>query len=484
MRVLEGLKPEKVFYYFEEISRIPRGSGNEKAISDYIVTFAKDRGLFVHQDNANNVVIKKSGSKGYENSLAVILQGHIDMVCEKNSDVSHDFIKEGLKLHVDGDFVFAEGTTLGADNGIAVAYMLALLDDDTISHPPIECVFTTDEEVGMKGAIALDTSILEGKRLINMDTEEEGKLLVSCCGGMKITTELPVIYEDVPSDFKPYFIKIRGLKGGHSGSDIHLQRANAEKLMGRVMAALDDVDVRFSKVNGGLMDNAIARECDALVFLKEDISDNVKSILVDIETKFIHEYTGVEEGIKVFMEETVEEIEYKAFDTKTKNSVRDMLILIPYGVITMSMNIPGLVESSNNIGIVRTEKDCIKFICAARSSVASRKDIIFNEIDTIGRILGGKTYATSTYPAWEFNPNSELLAITKDVFRDFYKKEPVVEAIHAGLECGLFAEKIKGIDMISIGPDMFDVHTPDERLKISSTESTWEFLKALLSRLK
>lgn len=484
MRVLENLKPEKVFYYFEEISNIPRGSGNEKAISDYIVNFAKERGLFVYQDDAWNVLIRKKGTKGYENSETVILQGHIDMVCEKNNDVVHDFSSEGLKLCVDGDFVSAKGTTLGGDDGIAVAYMLAVLDDDTVSHPPVECLFTTDEEVGMKGAIAFDASILEGRKLINLDTEEEGHILVSCCGGMKVTTKIPAVYENVSSDLIPCYIKIRGLKGGHSGADIHLQRANANKLMGRVLESVKDFDVKVSKVNGGLMDNAISRECDAFVFVDESKMGEISNVLSNIEKTFVHEYKGVDEDIKVNIEKVNGEFEYVAFDDITVSKIIDMLTLIPYGVSTMSMGIKGLVESSNNIGILRTVNNNIEFVCAVRSSIASRKDIILNQIETAGRLLGGETIVTSAYPAWEFNPDSELLKITKKVYTDFYKKEPIVEAIHAGLECGLFAEKVNGIDMISIGPDIFDVHTPDERLKISSTESTWEFLKAILASLK
>lgn len=484
MRVLEKLNPNKVFYYFEEISQIPRGSGNEKAISDYIVEFAKDRGLFVYQDSAYNVIIKKSGTKGYEDSQAVVLQGHIDMVCEKNNDVPHDFTKDPLKLKVEGDFVTADGTTLGADDGIAVAYMLALLDEDGIKHPPLECLFTTDEEAGMKGAIQFDGSVLTGKRLINLDTEEEGKLLVSCCGGMKVTTQININYEEVSSELMPLFIKIRGLKGGHSGSDIHLQRANANKLMGRVLKAISEVSVKVSKVNGGLMDNAISRECDALIFVEGHKVEGLKAIVDNMKATFIHEYKGVEDSIDILVEDVCGDIKYIAFDEITRKAVVDMLILIPYGVKTMSVDIEGLVESSNNIGVLRTMEDTVDFICAVRSSVASRKQLIFDEIETIGNLVNGKTFATSSYPGWEFNPNSEILAVTKEVFREFYKKEPVVEAIHAGLECGLFAEKIDGMDMISIGPDIFDAHTPDERICISSTERVWEFLKLLLEKLK
>ena len=403
MRVLEKLNPNKVFYYFEEISQIPRGSGNEKAISDYIVEFAKDRGLFVYQDSAYNVVIKKAGTKGYEDSQAVVLQGHIDMVCEKNNDVSHDFTKDPLKLKVEGDFVTADGTTLGADDGIAVAYMLALLDEDGIKHPPLECLFTTDEEAGMKGAIQFDGSVLTGKRLINLDTEEEGKLLVSCCGGMKVTTQININYEEVSSELMPLFIKIRGLKGGHSGSDIHLQRANANKLMGRVLKAISEVSVKVSKVNGGLMDNAISRECDALIFVEGHKVEGLKAIVDNMKANFIHEYKGVEDSIDILVEDVCGDIKYIAFDEITRKAVVDMLILIPYGVKTMSVDIEGLVESSNNIGVLRTMEDTVDFICAVRSSVASRKQLIFDEIETIGNLVNGKTFATSSYPGWEFN---------------------------------------------------------------------------------
>ena len=484
MGVLDNLEPIKVFYYFEEISKIPRGSGNEKEISDYIVNFARDRNLEYHQDKFYNVILKKKATKGYEKSEPVIIQAHIDMVCEKNNDISHNFLLDEIEINFKDDFIFANGTTLGADNGIGVAYILALLDSYDIEHPFLECIFTTCEESGLEGAKNIDISIIKGKRLINLDSEEDNKIVVSCCGGMRVTTNLPIHFESIDRTLKPFFIKIRGLKGGHSGSDIHLQRANANKLMGRILEYINDINYRLAYINGGLMDNAITRESDAIIFINEDDFKKINLKIQNIKNIFINEYKYIEEDIDIIFESLNYEIEYKAFDEKTKNAVKNILIMIPYGVISMNIAIKGVVESSSNIGILKTDEQYVKFISAIRSSVDSKKEYIFNLINILGNIFDAKSIITSSYPSWEFNENSKLLDITKNVFFNYYNKEPIIEAIHAGLECGIFAEKLEGIDMISIGPNLFDVHTPDEKLSISSTKKVWEFLKLLLRNLK
>jgi len=482
--VLNQLEPQNVFYYFEAISDIPRGSGNEKEISDYICNFAKGLGLFYRQDEAYNVLIKKKGTAGYEDSQPLIIQGHIDMVCEKNGDILHDFVKDKLGLRIVGDDIYATGTTLGADNGIAVAYMMAILASNDIAHPPIEAVFTTDEEVGMKGAKAFDCFDLEGRLFLNMDSEEEGKLLVSCCGGKRATMTLPIEREKTPAWGEGYTISIKGLKGGHSGSDIHLQRGNANKLMGRVLSALiEKVDMRMANIEGGFMDNAISREAEVVLYFHEEDVELVKNEVLTLEKTFRHEYRTSDKGVSLIMKKQGSTFE-TVFTTETIQKVTDILILMPYGVETMSLDMKGLVESSNNIGIVKVEDDRISFHCAIRSSVGSRKKAIYEKVQAVGRLVGAEVTYSSEYPAWEYNPNSYLVELFRKIYEETTGKVPEIEAIHAGLECGLFGEKIPGLDMISIGPNMYDVHTPDERISISSTARVWSFLKAVLKALQ
>lgn len=484
MGVLSDLQPNRVFYFFEKISEIPRGSGNEKAVSDYIVSYANNRGLEAIQDKANNILIRKAGTKGYENSPTVILQGHIDMVCEKNNDTKHDFLTDPLKLRIDGDFIYAEGTTLGADNGIAVAYALALLDSDDIPHPPLEVVMTTDEEVGMGGADFFNASQLKGKIFFNMDTEEEGYLVVSCCGGVKATLHLPIEREDVEVGMIPIGVSIKGLKGGHSGMDINLQRANANKLMGRVLSVIkNSFECRIASINGGLMDNAISRENETVLLVKPNDIEGIKNLTADLQATFLKEYRGSDIGIEISVQKLNETV-IKVFTKQTSDRAIAVLTLIPYGVRTVSLEMEGLVESSSNIGIVKTLENEIQFSSAVRSSVGSRKSMILEEIDTIAQLVGGMVDYKGSYPAWEFNPDSKLLDIFKETYRDMYNKEAIIQSIHAGLECGLFSDKVKGLDMISFGPDMFDVHTPDEKLSISSTTRVWEYLNTILKKLR
>lgn len=483
MNVLDHLGCDKVFYYFEAICDIPHGSFHEKALSDYIVAFAKERGFYCRQDARYNVIIKKPGTAGYENAPALILQGHIDMVCEKNADTEHDFLTEPLKLYIDGDYIKAKGTTLGADNGIAVAYMLALLDAKDIAHPPIECVFTVEEEIGMGGATDLDAFDLEGKRFLNMDTEEEGHLMVSCCGGRRMRMYLPAKRTASPAEKKAVAIRIRGLKGGHSGSDIHLQRASANVLMGRLLLELRNAAAYdLAEINGGNMDNAICREAEAVLYLQPEAEAKVAALLSELQKMFWAEYKDRESDILITMEDA--EGTPEVLTTEVRDAIIALLQLLPYGVQTMDTNMEGLVESSSNIGIVRTEAEHIFIDNAVRGSVESRKDAICKKIAVLGELCGAKVVGVNDYPGWQYNPDSELLQIFKEAWVEKFGEEPKVVAIHAGLECGLFAQKIPGLDLISLGPDMHDVHTPDERLCISSTIRVWEYLKAVLKKLK
>lgn len=469
---------DKVLYFFEKINEIPRGSGNEKAISDYLVAFAKERGLWVHQDSANNVVIKKAGSKGYENHKPVVIQGHMDMVCEKNNDVEHDFLKDPIKVIYDGDFIHADGTTLGADDGIAVATAMAILDDDTAVHPPIEAVITTDEEVGMLGAASLDTSIIEGRTLLNIDSEEEGIFTVGCAGGVKTDSIIPVDFvEATGSQFMR--IVITGLEGGHSGIDINKERANANKIMGRLLDRLVNTEnVEIASLNGGAKDNAIPRYAETVICCNN--CDSVKATVNIFAEEIKTEYAITDKNIEIKTE--LIEISDKVFTKDSANRVISAIILMPNGIQSnnIELNMP---ESSNNLGVVKMNKDSVCLTCAVRSALITKKGFIRSQIETIAKLCGGSTVCRGDYPAWEYKADSPLRDVFVDVYREFYNDEPKVETVHAGLECGLIAEKVPDMDMISFGPNLLDIHTPKERASISSIERVWNFLCKALERL-
>jgi len=481
--VTSGLRPERVFYYFEQISSIPRGSGNEKAISDYCVFVAKELGLYYYQDEGNNVVIRKSASIGCEKAEGIIIQGHLDMVCEKNKDVLHDFIKDPIKLIVDKGYLKADGTTLGGDDGIAIAMGLALIEDNEIKHPQIELLFTTDEEVGMKGAKNFASGVLSGTRLINLDSEDEGIFVVSCCGGAKASISIPIVREEVPDGFVPIAIRIRGLLGGHSGSDIHLQRANANKLMGRILRQIGKTFFyRLKSINGGLMDNAITRECDAVIYFPAEDIDELTDLCNQFEDIFLNEYASSEKSVKVLVER-VEDNQEKVFDFETTNKIMYALNIIPYGVIRISLEIDGLVETSSNIGIVRTTDSMVEFISAVRSSIATQKYKVLEELQMITELVGGTLTIKGEYPGWEFKKDSRLRDICVESYKEMFGSEPKVQSIHAGLECGLLASKYPSLDMISMGPEMHDVHTPGEKMSIASVEKMWNYIRFVIEKL-
>lgn len=482
--ILEGLEPKSVWQYFEEISQIPRGSGNEKQISDYLVDFAKKHQLEVIQDNALNVIIKKPGTPGYENAPTVILQGHMDMVCEKNKATKHDFLKDSIQLKLNGDFIEAEGTTLGADNGIAIAYSLALLASEDIPHPPLEVVMTTGEETGMEGAAELDASNLEGKILINMDSEPEGEFLVSCAGGARAHLVLKPEWVPGKKEGAVYSIQIRNLKGGHSGQEIDKGRGNANKMMGRILSDLQEkIAFNLISINGGLKDNVIPREMDAIVQVNDTEANKLTEIIDQWNEIFKNEYKTSDGDVTVKLE-LVRESTDEILSEDTKKKVIDVLTLIPNGIQAMSMDMEGLVESSTNLGVVITDKDKIQFISAVRSSVKTRKYAIINQIKRLADVVGAEFFTRGEYPAWQYTPHSKIRNLFKKIYEEMYGRQPKINAIHAGVECGFFAEKIEGIDMISFGPDMYDIHTPDERLSISSAKRTWEFLLAVLKEIK
>lgn len=480
----ENLTPGLVFKYFAEISKIPRGSGNEKAISDYLVGFARERGLQVIQDKAWNVIIKKPGTSGYEKAPAVIIQGHMDMVCDKNNDTVHNFEKDPIKIRIDGDMLYAFDTTLGADDGIAVAYGLALLDSKDIPHPPLEILMTVEEEVGLCGAAVLDTQELKGRILINIDSEEDDKLLVGCAGGVRVKEYLPISWENTKAGMLPCNISIKGLIGGHSGGGIHKGRGNSNKLMGRLLNDLSqDLEYYIREINGGLKMNAIPREADAVILINPDDYSKLEANVHKWESIFKNELRVSDPGVSVNVEKLSKHID-SVFSGETAKKAVASLILMPNGVQTMSMDIAGLVESSTNLGVVITSDTDVCFESAARSSVRSLKYNILNQIKMVSDILGARFEANSDYPEWEYNPDSKLRSLFIEVYKRKYGSEPEIVMVHGGVECGLFGEKMPGIDMVSVGPNTYDVHTPKEHISISSIGKTWEYLLEVLKEIK
>ena len=482
MAVLENCEPKRVFHYFEEICKIPHGSGNTRQISDYLVQFAKNHDLKYIQDEMNNVVIYKPGTAGYENAPTVIVQGHMDMVCEKRPDVEHDFTKDGLNLSVEGDYVSANGTTLGGDDGIAVAYGLALLESDTIAHPPLEVFITVDEEIGLLGAVGFDCSVLKGRRFINLDSEAEGSLWISCAGGLSGISHIPVTRLEAKGE--KLTVKISGLMGGHSGAEIDKNRANANSLLGKFLHGLDaKAGYELISVQGGQKDNAITRESIAeLLTVKENV-EAVKEYAASMQTAWREEYTGTDEGITVTVTEEGEQ-DAKVLHPTSKEKVVFFLVNVPYGVQKMSGTIKGLVETSTNIGILKTSENEVLGSSSIRSSVETARDALSDKIEYLTEFLGGEYERQGVYPAWEYRKDSPLRDKMVEVYEEMYGQKPNVVAIHAGLECGLFYKKMEGLDCVSLGPDMKDIHTSEEVLSISSTERVWKYLVKVLGALK
>lgn len=481
--MLENLRPQSVFKYFEEICAIPHGSGNTEQMTEYIVDFAKAHELSYISDKVGNVIIYKGGSAGYENSKAVILQGHMDMVCEKNFEFAakHDFKKDPLKLEMTDEYIYAKGTTLGGDDGIAVAYMLAILDGD-YAHPPIECVFTVDEEVGMDGAHALDTSYLKGRMLLNLDNEEEGEILTSCAGGSGIVCRIPVRYCEMQG-IKCNLV-ICGLQGGHSGTEIDKYRGNANLLMGRMLHFISkSISFDVVSLNGGLQDNAIPREAKAEILVHEQDVDKLYDIVRDFEEVILNEYRGIESNITIYCE-TFDMVTKSVLTPKTKERAIFLLMTIPDGIQKMSMDTEHLVQTSSNAGIMRLLDDCFELIVSVRSSVTSEKLALRDKMQYLTETIGGQFKVESDYPAWEYREESPLRNIVFDVFQNCYGHNPHMVGIHAGLECGIFYQKIPDLDIVSFGPTIENIHTPKERLNIESVQRTWDFILDILKELK
>ena len=481
MSVLKDLQPTNVFKFFEELCQIPHGSKNEKAISDYLVNFAKERNLEVIQDKALNVIIKKAATEGYENAPTVIIQGHMDMVCEKTSDSDHDFEKDPLELRIIDGKVYATNTTLGADNGIAVAYGLALLDSKDMHHPAIEFVATTDEETGMGGAEALDTKDLKGKILLNIDSEEQGIFLVSCAGGITKKVYLPCNWEE--NENTTLKLEVTALKGGHSGMEIIKQRGNANKLMGRLLYVISkEVNFNIASLNGGAKHNAIPRHCETIITLNDKDVEKVKALVKEFDATFKNELRVQDKDVSAVATDMAKVEEHLTNDTTCK--LISLLNLIPDGIQAMSNDIEGLVETSLNVGVISTSRESVEFVAAIRSAVRSSKYALSDKLDNLAQLVGAKVEIESEYPEWQYNPNSKIRDLCVNVYKEVTGQAAQVSAIHAGLECGLLMEKMQGTDMISFGPDLADVHTPNEHMNIESVATIWNFLKALLENIK
>lgn len=480
MSVLAQTEPKEVFYFFEELSRIPRGTGNTKAVSDYCVRFAKDRGLEVMQDAWNNVIIKKPGTKGYEESEPVILQGHLDMVCEKTPDSTHDFLKDPISLLIEDGYVTAKDTTLGADNGIAIAMTLALLDSDSIEHPPIEALFTTDEETGMDGAANVDLSGLKGKMLLNLDSEEDDTLIAGCAGGFRFACTLPV--QRVARPGTGLVVEICGLQGGHSGVEIHKQRGNANKLAGRLLHHLcRQQKVLLAEMNGGSKDNVITPGNRSVLVVQE--KETVLKEIDAMKETWRQEFGKEEPGLDIRVTELGEK-EYQVLEEESARRVICFLLHCPNGVDEYSRSLEGLVETSDNLGVVEMHKDSVRFVVLTRSGKASKLVEFKEKLAGLAEMLGGTWQEDSAYPAWAFREESRIRPIALQAFEEVFGKRPVVTTIHAGLECGLLSGKKPELDCISFGPNMQDVHSFRERLEIASTQRIWAVLQKILKLCK
>lgn len=482
--MLEQLEPKAVFSYFEKICSIPHGSGNIQGISNYLVEFAKERNLEYTQDDVYNVIIKKAASKGYEEKEPVILQGHMDMVAVKKPDCSKDLLTDPLDVRTEGDFVYAKGTSLGGDDGIAVAYALALLDSEEIPHPPLEVVITVEEEVGMEGALAIDLSSLKGKRLLNIDSEKEGELTVSCAGGMRINGLLPVQREDIPEDFLGMEIILTGLVGGHSGVEIHKNRGNANILVGTLLQKLSGkADIALAALEGGTKDNAIPREAKAVVFFRQEQQESCEGALREIEKELKEAHEETDRELHIVFQEVKKQPGQKALEAASMEKLIKLLCTVPNGVQAMSRKLEGLVETSLNLGIMLLKEKEFSTAFSLRSSVVSKKEALRGQITDILDSLGGTYSFSGDYPAWEYKEESPLRDTFIEVYENMYGEKPTVLSVHAGLECGILAGKIKDLDSVSFGPDMENIHTTEEKLSISSTKRVWEFLLALLKAL-
>ncbi|MDD8011992.1 MAG: aminoacyl-histidine dipeptidase [Acidobacteriota bacterium] len=478
-------KTRQVLDLFERISAIPRCSKHEEKIGAFLLDWAGKNGLKARKDKVGNVLIKVPATPGYEKSGTVVIQGHMDMVCEKTADSPHDFDKDPIRFVFEGDWLKADHTTLGADNGIALAMAMTMAMDKTVAHPPLELLFTIDEETGLTGANALQGDFIEGKILLNVDSEDEGVFTVGCAGGRDTRISLAVHYEDAPEGFVMARLKAGGMTGGHSGVNVNEERANAIRVLVRtIMQVRKEHDARLADISGGTAHNAIPRDAWADIFIPRDSFKTIEKIVADIEAVFKHEFKKTDPGMKISVELQLETMGKRPLNTADSGRILDLLIALPHGVAAMSTEMKGLVETSNNEASVKIANSKLEIVTSQRSSVMSRLNALTWRIEALARLAGADAVSGGGYPAWQPNLQSPLLARCKDVYRKLFGKEPHVEAIHAGLECGIIGDKKEGMDMISFGPTLKNPHSPDEKIQVESIGKVWDFMVELLKSLK
>ncbi|HBG04526.1 MAG: aminoacyl-histidine dipeptidase [Geobacteraceae bacterium GWC2_58_44] len=477
---IDGLKPELFWRCFSEIARIPRPSGHEERIGRFVLDRANELGLVASQDACGNIVVKKPASPGREAARSICLQSHLDMVCEKNADKVHDFLNDPIELVRKGDVLTANGTTLGADNGVGVATGLAIMEDRSLEHGPLELLFTVEEETGLTGAKNLSPALVESRTLLNLDSEEEGSLYVGCAGGKDTLGRWQVAKEGAPADAAALLLTVKGLKGGHSGLEIDKGLGNAIKMLNRAVLMLAEIGARLSSVNGGNMRNAIPRECSALVFVPKPKLDEAQSLVAKLNSTFRAELSSIEPDLVLTMTEQDGSQGAMVFDKGLQDRFCLTVAALPSGVQQMSADIPGLVETSTNVAVITTSENEIVLITSQRSSVASRLTEVVQSVEAIFQLGGATIEVSEGYPGWKPDLDSDILRVARKSYRSLYGKDVEVKAIHAGLECGIIGERVPGMDMISFGPTLECVHSPDERIYIDSVGKYWEFLTAIL----
>lgn len=477
-------KTKEILEAFRQVSAIPRGSKNEAKIAQYLLDWARSHNFNAKKDNVNNVLIEVPGTAGYENSPVVVLQGHMDMVCEKTPDSPHDFTKDPIEIVYEGEWLHANKTTLGADNGIAIAMAMVLALDKEIVHPPLELLFTVDEEQGLVGANALEPGFLKGRILLNLDSEDEGVFTIGCAGGRDTHIQLKNRFKKLDETYKSFILKAGGMRGGHSGVNINEERANAIIILARTLHRIKSKSPVFiSSITGGTAHNAIPRDAECTFFILQNFETEANQIVKEMENIFKNEFKNTDADLFLKFE-PVQLKRRKAMTGEDSAKKIDLLIALPHGVAAMSTEMKGLVETSNNLASIRTENNLTKIVTSQRSSIMSRLHALTYKVETIARLAGAEATSSKGYPAWQPNVNSPLLARMVNLYKELFGKEPVVESIHAGLECGIIGDKYPGMDMISFGPTIKNPHSPDEKIHIESISKVWKLLTAVLASFK
>ncbi len=479
---ITGIEPEILWNRFFEIAQVPRPSKKEEKIRTHIKEYLKSSNIKYKEDKVGNIVAFVPATPGYESAPTAVLQGHLDMVCEKNKNTQHNFDTDPIILIRDGEWIKADGTTLGSDNGIGVAAGLALITDKEAVHGPLELLMTIDEETGLTGAGNLEPGFITGKILLNLDSEEDGAFYVGCSGGVDTVAEFNIDWNKQNSSNKNYKITITGLKGGHSGLDINAGRGNAIKILGRTLHQLNSVNFSIASLEGGNLRNAIPREAEAIISFDADLQNEVSSIIQNFQKDILNEFKSADGGVKILFEPS-DLVFDRVFKKDFQNKIINVLLALPHGVIAMSQDIPDLVETSTNVATIKIENNLIKIGTSQRSSINSANKYIASSVAAIFSLAGGKSYTNDGYPGWKPNMDSEILKISKKVFKEIFNKEPEIKAIHAGLECGILGSKFPGLDMISFGPTIQGAHSPDERVNIDTVKKFYDLLKGILKNL-